>query len=63
WNLNIPSCSTGKVRGTVLLKQTSTTFYDFNAFGTVDCSLKTRPLTNDVTAYFAGFAPLVNIGR
>ncbi len=63
WNLNIPSCSTGKVRGTALVKQTSSTFYDFDPFGTVDCSVKSKPLTNDVTAYFAGFAPLVNIGR
>jgi len=63
WNLNIPSCIAGKVRGTVLVKQTATTFLPFNAFGTVDCSVTTRPLTNDVTAYFAGFAPLVNIGR
>ena len=63
WNLNIPSCSTGKVRGSVKVKSTSSTFYAFDAFGTVDCSVKSKPLTNDVTAYFAGFAPLVNIGR
>ena len=63
WNLNIPSCNTGKVRGTVTVKSTSSTFYAFDAFGTVDCSVKSKPLTNDVTAYFAGFAPLVNIGR
>jgi|FLOH01.1.fsa_nt_gi 5'-nucleotidase len=63
WNLNIPSCSSGKVRGTVKVGSTSSTFYAFDAFGTVDCSVKSRPLTNDVTAYFAGFAPLVNIGR
>lgn len=63
WNLNIPSCSTGKVRGTVIVKASSPTFYSFDPFGTVDCSVKSKPLTNDVTAYFAGFAPLVNIGR
>lgn len=63
WNLNTPSCSAGKVRGTVVVKSTSTSFYDFNPFGTVDCSVKTKPLSNDVTAYYAGFAALVNIGR
>ncbi len=63
WNLNTPSCSAGKVRGSVKVKKSSSTFYDFNPFGMVDCSVKSRPLTNDVTAFFAGFAPLVNIGR
>ncbi len=63
WNLNIPSCSKGQVRGSVVVSTSSASFYGFDPFGTVDCSLKTRPLTNDVTAFYAGFAPLVNIGR
>lgn len=62
WNLNIPSCSKGKVRGTVKVKSTSTSFYDYDPFGTVDCAVRSRPLENDVTAYYAGFAPLQSIG-
>jgi hypothetical protein len=30
---------------------------------TRNAPLVLKPLTDDVTAYFAGFAPLVNIGR
>ena len=62
WNLNIPSCSKGKVRGTVKVKKTSASFYDFDPFGTVDCAVRSKPLENDVTAYYAGFAPLQSIG-
>lgn len=62
WNLNIPSCSKGKVRGAVKVKKTSTSFYDFDPFGTVDCAVRSKPLENDVTAYYAGFAPLQSIG-
>ncbi len=61
-NLNVPSCSKGKVRGTTTVTKTSETFYDFDAFGTADCAVKAKPLENDVTAYFAGFAPLQSIG-
>jgi 5'-nucleotidase len=63
WNLNIPTCSKGAVRGTVTLKTVSAGFYSFDPFGTVDCSVMTKTLTNDVTAFYSGFAPLVNIGR
>ena len=62
WNLNIPSCSKGKVRGMVKVKKTSSSFYDFDPFGTVDCAVKAKPLENDVTAYYAGFAPVQSIG-
>lgn len=62
WNLNIPSCSKGKVRGTAKVKKTSTSFYDFDPFGTVECAVRSKPLENDVTAYYAGFAPLQSIG-
>ena len=63
WNLNIPSCSKGKVRGTVKVRKTADRFYDFDPFGTVDCAVRSRPLQNDVTAYYAGFAPLQSIGQ
>lgn len=62
WNLNIPSCSKGKVRGMVKVKKTSESFYDYDPFGTVDCSVRSKPLENDVTAYYAGFAPVQSIG-
>lgn len=62
WNLNIPSCSKGKVRGMVKVNKTSEGFYDFDPFGTVDCAVRSRPLENDVTAYYAGFAPVQSIG-
>ncbi len=62
WNLNIPSCSKGKVRGTVKVKKTATSFYDYDPFGTVECAVRSKPLENDVTAYYAGFAPLQSIG-
>ncbi len=51
------------MRGSVVVPASSASFYDFDPFGPVDCSVKARPLTNDVTAFYAGFAPLVNIGR
>lgn len=62
WNLNTPSCSKGKVRGMVKVAKTSESFYDFDPIGTVDCAVKSRPLENDVTAYYAGFAPVQSIG-
>lgn len=62
WNLNIPSCGKGKVRGMVKVKKTSASFYDYDPFGTVDCAVKSKPLENDVTAYYSGFAPLQSIG-
>ena len=46
----------------VKVSRTATSFYDFDPFGTVDCSVKARPLENDVTAYYAGFAPVQSIG-
>jgi len=63
-NLNVPTCTTGRVRGTVSVR--SGTIASFPAgvnplLGPVDCAQTGPAGPDDVTAYLAGYAGLTKI--
>jgi 5'-nucleotidase len=54
-NLNVPTCTTGKVRGEVKVPNATTTQ---NAITTPDCTSTATATTDDITAFHEGYATL-----
>ena len=57
-SLNVPSCTTGKVRGELQLPQQLKLLPGESALGTQDCTSTAKP-TTEVAAFTDGFATLV----
>jgi 5'-nucleotidase len=60
-NMNIPQCSTGRLRGTVVATSTPTFAPGVNPFVAVDCTQTAAPGADEVTDFLAGFATVTTI--